>query len=164
MSIQYLAYGSNLCTARLVARIGQLKVLQTVTLNGWQVLFSKRGSDGSGKCSLEQVASTCAYAVLFEIPESARPVLDKIEGVGHGYHGEWIEVEGVGRCYTYLVDPDYRDISLKPFDWYKTLVVYGAREHQLPPAYVSTLVATESIADPDQERTRVNLSVIEAND
>lgn len=52
-----------------------------------------------------------------------------------GYHTEEIRVvtdNGETGAYTYVADESAVDDSLRPYSWYKELVVKGARQHSLP--------------------------------
>ena len=53
---------------------------------------------------------------------------------------------------------DYRYIepALRPYDWYKALVVAGAIEHSLPPAYVEWIRTFHSQPDPNVMRRAKN--------
>ena len=82
-----------------------------------------------------------------------RQALDKAEGVGIGYEAKNGEVTFMGTprmasiYHATAIDP-----SLKPYSWYKALVVAGAKEHNLPERYVERLLATVALEDPDRER------------
>jgi len=46
-----------------------------------------------------------------------------------------------------------RDDHLKPYGWYRDLVIEGAREHELPQDYIAGRIdAVEAIEDPDLAR------------
>lgn len=158
-AIRYLAYGSNLFPAWLQARVGAVETLGFVPLQGWAIDFSKRGADGSGKCTLNRDASGCAYGVIYAIGAETVATLDRIEGVGHGYATAWLDLPGYDRCYVYLAEEQHRDNRLQPFDWYKALVLSGARHHGFPGDYIEALEAVTAIVDPDAERRALNLDV-----
>jgi hypothetical protein len=42
------------------------------------------------------------------------------------------------------------------YDWYKALVVAGARFHDFPAEYVAAIAATPSRPDPDPRRAQQN--------
>jgi hypothetical protein len=54
--------------------------------------------------------------------------------------------------YTYLAAPAALDDTLRPFDWYRDLVVAGARLLGFPPAYVVRVEIVAVEADPDDAR------------
>ena len=58
--------------------------------------------------------------------------------------------EGLEQCVE-------ENVPLKPYTWYKTLVVAGAREHCLPVAYVAQLEAAESFDDSNGNRHARNM-------
>jgi hypothetical protein len=45
-----------------------------------------------------------------------------------------------------------KDASLRPYHWYKALVIAGAREHGLPPSYRSRLELVVTVSDPNPTR------------
>jgi hypothetical protein len=49
--------------------------------------------------------------------------------------------------YATSIDP-----HAKPYDWYRDLVVAGAREHALPNSYIEKLQSIEVISDTDPAR------------
>jgi gamma-glutamylcyclotransferase len=64
------------------------------------------------------------------------------------------------RAYTYVADDSAVDDSLKPYSWYKDLVVEGAKRRPLLPEYVSQLEAFEADSDPDKEREKQNRKLL----
>jgi hypothetical protein len=80
-------------------------------------------------------------------------VLDGYEGVGHGYHVEYLTVYRTDGSDTYVADPGAKDGSLRPYHWYKQHVLSGAEEHGLPADYVNRFIRTvQSQPDPDAAR------------
>jgi gamma-glutamylcyclotransferase len=81
--------------------------------------------------------------------------LDEKEGLGRGYGERVVKVvtsTGSGTAVIYYatsIDP-----GLRPYDWYRDLVVAGAREHVLPEEYVRALEAVPSVTDPDSARAK----------
>jgi hypothetical protein len=56
----------------------------------------------------------------------------EIEGTGKGYHDSTIDVPGFGICLTYLGATSHICTALKPYDWYKEIVLLGCRKLDLP--------------------------------
>lgn len=52
------------------------------------------------------------------------------------------------------------DAGLQPFEWYRALVVAGAREHALPAHYVAQLAAVPAWPDPDPARAQRHHALI----
>lgn len=152
--VHYLAYGSNLHPGRLGARVPIIALLGTAALPGWRLTFGKRGADGSGKCDLEYTggAEECAYGAVYALEARAKRTLDRIEGLGKGYGERRLVLPSCGEVRLYLALPDARDPSCSPFDWYRALVLAGARYHGFPAGYLARIQATPTIHDPDPAR------------
>jgi hypothetical protein len=156
--VLYFAYGSNMLTARLRARVPSCKPLGGASLPGHELRFHKRSKDGSGKCNaLRLDGATGVMGVLFGFDASDRAGLDRAEGRGAGYDDTEVTVldayGGILNVLTYLAGPDYIDDRLKPYSWYRELVIKGAREHGLPQDYVAAWIETvKAIKDPDRVR------------
>lgn len=157
----YAAYGSNLHPLRLRERIASARLLTTAFLPGWALMFHKRSKDGSGKCNIRQGGDGVHLAV-FDISRADKSVLDRIEGVGMGYLRHDVDVPGVGRCATYVAQASHVDDSLLPYDWYRELVLLGARAHAFPPRYVDGIAAVRSQPDPERRRDALNRRTIAA--
>lgn len=54
-NILYFAYGSNMSSARLRARVPSCRPIGIAFLPGHELRFHKRSKDGSGKCDAFQV-------------------------------------------------------------------------------------------------------------
>lgn len=160
MPLHYLAYGSNLHPLRLRERVPSATLLGTFELRGRKICFSKRSVDGSGKCTVPVGgASRIAYGAVFRIDEADRPALDRAEGFGKGYEEqrETLKIEGrLTQVFFYVASADHFDASLRPYRWYKQLVLAGARYHRFPPEYVAGLEAVPSVDDPDPRRRAAN--------
>lgn len=154
----YFAYGSNMLTARLRARTPSCKPIGIATLPRHKLRFHKRSNDGSGKCNvLASGDGDSVVGMLFSFDPAERANLDKAEGVGHGYEHATVTVindEGRRRkVLTYLAHTDYIDNDLKPYTWYKALVMAGAAEQHLPADYIAACIApVESIVDQNAVR------------
>jgi len=97
------------------------------------------------------------WDVVFEIDKAQKPDLDRAEGLGQDYDEREIEVacaRGMFKAVMYFATD--KDPSLRPYDWYKELVVAGSLEHGLPGPYVEMLEGVTSIADPDGTRASAN--------
>jgi hypothetical protein len=132
------------------------------TLPGFELRWHKRGVDGSGKCSVLRSTSLDAlvHGVLYRLPRSSKSRLDQIEGLGVGYAEATIEVVGDAgseEALTYVATASHVDDSLRPYDWYKRLVIAGAAAHRLPPNYLAKLHAVESRPDPNAARAARHL-------
>ena len=159
--MKYFAYGSNMLTRRLTApsRAPSAVACGIARAPGFVVRFHKVGADGSGKCTLiatkNEVAE--AYGVLYELAESDRTRLDRIEGVHTGGYRRCsvqlrcLNGDNVGAV-TYVANDRHVDPASVPFDWYRDLVVGGALEHGLPARYVDELAWIPTVPDLDAGR------------
>lgn len=154
-NMYYFAYGSNMLTRRLRERVPSSHPLGIGSLRGHVLRFHKRSRDGSGKCNVLRTgdASDLVFGVVYEIDDRDRDRLDRVEG--SGYRGTSVEV-AVGPkvldCYTYFARPETIDQTLHPAPWYKDLVLEGAREHELPGAYIRAIERVEVAAEPGAGR------------
>ncbi len=155
------AYGSNMSVRRIQARVPGARLIGTARLVGYRLTWHKRSRDGSGKCNIVPAEGSVVHGVLYEIQESEKPALDKAEGLGHGYEEQTVGVETAGEARDALtyVATDIAE-GLRPYTWYKALVVAGAREHDLPPDYVAALEACEATEDPNRTRHRKNMEIL----
>lgn len=160
--MNYFAYGSNMLSRRLLARVPSAASPVRAEVRGREVRFHKRGwLDGSGKADLVSAESedAVAHGVLYRIAPAERELLDRAEGLGLGYRHEMVTVAAGGRsieAFAYRGQPEAIDPELRPFRWYLELVLAGAREHGLPAPYIRRLAAVETIEDADQERRELH--------
>ncbi|MEM9056986.1 MAG: gamma-glutamylcyclotransferase family protein [Pseudomonadota bacterium] len=151
--VRYLAYGSNLHPLRLTARTPSARLLGSVALEGWRLVFHKRGQDGSGKCNLRSGEGR-VQAAVYQLSADDLATLDAIEGVNRGYRRDTLSVDGFGSCQAYLAEQPYVDASVRPFCWYRDLVLEGCRFHGFPERYVAAVAAVRCEPDPNAERRR----------
>ena len=158
--MKYAAYGSNLHPLRLLNRISSATLISTGYLADWSLHFHKRSEDESGKCSIRR-GGDGVHLAIFEISREDKLTLDKIEGVGTGYSEISLHIPGVGECGSYAATESYIDDSLKPYDWYKELVLAGARFNGFPDVYVSRIESLPAVDDPDPARRRQAWKTVE---
>lgn len=160
-SYRYAAYGSNLHPLRIQERVPSARLLGTSELPGYDLRFDKIGkTDGSGKCSLV-TGNGGVHLAIFEVLEEERSLLDKAEGLGYGYDHVSVNVKGFGHCSTYIAAPNAVDGSLKPFVWYKELVVLGCIFNNFPGPYVESIGRVSSVDDPDSARSSEMRTLVE---
>lgn len=164
--MHYFAYGSNLHPARLKERVPSARLIGAVELHSHQLVFNKKGTDGSGKCSLLTTGSVSqsVHGALYELDAGHKTVLDKFESKGIGYMDSLIQLQHAGRkytCFTYFARQSHIDENLKPYHWYKKLVILGARYLQFPESYVDSIERVGSTEDPNQDRSTANRELID---
>lgn len=153
-AVPYFAYGSNMLTERLRARVPSARPIGAGWAEGWALGFGKRSLDLSGKATIARDAAARLDGVLFEIAVADLDILDAYEGPGYARFP--IEVltrsGGMVVAQVYVGRPDYLDPGLPPYDWYLGLILEGARRHGLPPGHLARLSATVAVPDPDPDR------------
>jgi gamma-glutamylcyclotransferase len=156
----YFAYGSNMVTRRLQGRTPSARAVGVGYVEGHRLAFDKVSIDGSGKADLEETGTTTdrVFGVLFNIEESEGTELDEAEGLGKGYRKGTVTVmrhDGTAIAATTYIATK-KEPALLPYGWYKALVVAGAVENGLPPAYIEWLRTVTSRPDPNAERRAEN--------
>jgi hypothetical protein len=147
-------------TDRLRERVSSAKAIGVGQLLGHALRWDKRsGRDGSGKCDAEATSlkDDVVWGVLFELDPQEKPLLDKAEGVGDGYLEKSVNIlteDGLVTAVTYCATD--KDPTLRPYHWYKALVIAGAREHGLPPSYRSRLELVVTVSDTGTARANRN--------
>ncbi|MCU7859105.1 MAG: gamma-glutamylcyclotransferase [Candidatus Thiodiazotropha sp. (ex Lucinoma kastoroae)] len=162
-TFSYFSYGSNMLTARLLERTPSAVVVKTGHIKHRRLTFNKVSVDGSGKCDIEQTdkETDLIYGVIFKISISEKQALGKAEGVGKGYEEHTLDVEtpeGAEQAITYIATR--KEHLLRPYHWYKALVVCGAIEHKLPTNYIEWIRTICSKEDLDSERRAKNEAII----
>jgi gamma-glutamylcyclotransferase (GGCT)/AIG2-like uncharacterized protein YtfP len=154
----YAAYGSNLHPFRLLTRLPASRFLGTAAIAGKKLRFHKRGQDGSGKCNII-AGDGRIHVAVYEFNAQEKDLLDRIEGAD--YFAETIEVPGFGECFTYVAPRSYTDNRLRPYSWYKQLVLVGCEALEFPIDYIGVIGNVAAIDDPDKERSAANMRLVE---
>ncbi len=161
----YFSYGSNMSSRRIRHRLPSASPLAIASLHQHALRFHKKSPDGSAKCDAHHTGRDehRIIGVLFDISEQEKQVLDRIEGLGHGYEAKTVEVSAftgeILLAFTYYATAI--DAGLKPYHWYKHHVLTGARENKLPASYIQTIALTESVCDPEQHRHCREMAIYE---
>ncbi|MFP3882156.1 MAG: gamma-glutamylcyclotransferase family protein [Actinomycetota bacterium] len=152
------AYGSNLCRSRMRERVPGATFGSVTRLPMHTLRFHKRSKDESGKADAYFTGDSAdeVWGVIVEVPDDERNALDRAEGLGQGYTERDVTVYDLSgeahQVTAYIADESAIDPSLRPYDWYKMLVVEGARAHGLPEQYIEDLAKTEDLPDPLESR------------
>ncbi len=160
--LNYFAYGSNMSSKRLKARVPSAKAIGKGVLQEHRLAFHKISKkDGSAKCDVIKSESDDVIGVLFEIDRAEKPTLDKAEGLKYGYDEKTIEIKletgATVSAVTYFATN--MDASLKPYTWYVRHVLEGAREAQLPDDYIKSIMETPATEDADKKREADELAI-----
>ena len=157
----YFAYGSNMSSRRLLARVPSARSLGVAHLLGYEMRFAKQSHDGSAKCTISSNSDASTLGIVYHIPNDQRAILDRIEGQGFGYDVCDIRITTQsGRrvsAFTYLSEDT--DETLPAYTWYVEHVVRGAREHGIAQQYIEKIESTRAIEDPNPDRHQFELSI-----
>ena len=162
----YFAYGSNMLTERLRARVPSATPVTTAHLPGRVLRFHKRSQDGSGKCNFIEAPeeSGTVHGVLFQFATDDLSALDEAENRGYGYERCRVHPQSDEHSYeafAYVAQPAYVDDALLPYDWYQALVTAGAHQHDLPRHYRIQLEDTRTYPDPNEGRRAQHRSLLD---
>ena len=119
----YFAYGSNMLTSPLLFRCPGAEKIEPAFLTGYTLCFDKRSRDGSGKCTIRRTGSPSdvVHGVLFTIPQSQVPSLDRAEGEGTDYDRVAIQAETKNDktvpAETDIAKEAKIDRHAMPYDW-----------------------------------------------
>ena len=151
----------------LQTRVPDARFFDVGYVTGRRLRFHKRSTDGSAKCDVpgSSCDSDIVWGVVFDVPDNKIGALDKAES---GYARTTMEVlrEEVPLVLAaaYVANPGNIDCHLRPYTWYRGLVVAGACQHNLPVEYIAQLTAVVAVADLDRERGALALKAIDEYD
>lgn len=155
----YAAYGSNLHPLRLALRLPKSRFEGTAAIAGLRLHFHKRSKDQSGKCNIV-AGDGSIHVAVYELNGQEEAELHQIEGVGRGYTVAAIEVPEFGGCFTYIATESFIDDDLRPYSWYKELVLAGCDALGLPIDYIARIQEVTTIEDPDRARHANNMELV----
>lgn len=155
------AYGSNMSSARLQARLPDARRLGLARLPGYELRFHKRGTDGSAKLDVvpAEAVSAQVLGVLYAVTTADKARLDAIEGSGYRPEPVHVHTTDDRTIEAFMYRALDIDASLQPYHWYVHHVIVGAREAGLPAAYIAAIEAVGAIDDPDPERAYRETSI-----
>ncbi len=163
MAVNYFAYGSNMASHRLLARIPGAKKVSTAILPDHRLRFRKSDSGKSAKCDIEMTGNRLdrVHGVVFQISNQDKEILDRYEGLGVGYFDKPVELDTeTGQVISAITYYALQiDEGMIPYHWYKGHVLHGAAEHRLPADYISMIEAVLSKRDPDTTRSERELAI-----
>ncbi len=114
-------------------------------------MCDKAGSDGSAKANLRADPRAHVWGALYRLGPGQLEILDRFEG---GYERLQVQVQSPrGASHAALTyRSERRTGDPVPFDWYRQLILEGAREHGLPEDWLAWLEALPSRPDPERAR------------
>ena len=101
------------------------------------------------------------WGVLYKIDKDDEDKLDKLEGCGYGYDKKDVNIENLDgeiiEATTYYATNIIE--TLKPYNWYKYHVLFGAIENDLPYDYISKIESVDCEIDKNRSRIFEELSI-----
>lgn len=138
--------------------------LAVASLEGHTLRFHKTSIDGSGKGDAFETGNPddLVWGVVYELDEGEKGLLDRVEGLGYGYEEKIVDLkkENGERMEAVTYYATNIDEELMPYEWYKDLVLYGAKEHGLPEHHIGYIERIESKKDPKESRREKNRSML----
>ena len=136
----YFAYGSNLCLERMARRTGPIRQgddrPRRAHLPDHRLSFNMHGEDGQVYANIVRPGEG-VYGVVYRCDRAA---LEKLDVYEQGYERIRVLVtleDGETReAFVYVAKPDRVLDGRYPSAAYLDTVLRGARQHQLPEAYV----------------------------
>jgi gamma-glutamylcyclotransferase len=134
---RYFAYGSNMSSARLEERVGDVEIEGAAVLRSHRHSFNKHGADGTAKGNIEPEHGSEVWGVVYVLTLTQFEQLDVVEG---GYRRVEVSVECEGEVleaitYTALAPASGLHPTTEYLDHYER----GVREHDLPGEYWDTI-------------------------
>lgn len=148
---------------RLRARTSSAEPIGVARLANHGLRFNKCGRDCSGKCNVIVQPGEHVYGVVYRLAPSQRIILDRAEGPGYARRSMIVNALDGGRAYRvflYVAKAGSVDNAMRPYDWYRELVIRGAEQHGIPAAYVRGLLAIAVDPDPNRRRSRSRFNIM----
>ena len=143
----YFAYGSNLKLDRMRTRVPSARVIGRAQLRNRRFSLDKRSADGSAKANIREDERACVWGILYAIDPAHWELLDRYEPGYERIAAKVVTEEGeTVSAETYVAQVLTQEPAA--FDWYKQLVVEGAREQGLPEDYIAALERLPEKPDP----------------
>ncbi len=160
-----IAYGSNLHPIRLRKRCPNASLIGTTMLQGRGITFHKQSLDGSGKCDVVKTENQndTIFVAVYKIPLKEKSLLDRSEGLGNGYEQLEmdIKVEQIKMsAFLYVANHNAINKELLPYNWYKVMVILGAKYHKFPASYIDRITKIPAIIDQDNNRANKNWEIV----
>ena len=143
----YFAYGSNMSTARMCARVPEAEVVSSARLAGHRLVCDKQGVDGSGKANLRSDPEQVAWGVVYRLPGHAWEVLDRFEVAYARHYTQLTTPAGTPLTAQLYLAIAPSGEALRPFHWYRDHMLAGAREHALPATVIAEIESWSVIVD-----------------
>lgn len=141
--IKYFAYGSNLSRNQMEERTNTVPPAVVAWLEGYRLVFNKKGSDCTGKANIEPAPGETVWGVVYDCTEEALKKIDHYERVEDGhYRRDTVTVKTKGEmidAICYIAEVEHINNELKPTDNYLQKILEGANDHDFPDEVVQAI-------------------------
>lgn len=159
----YFGFGSNMSMRSLKAKGVEPLASRRATLHGWRLRFNVqhffRHEGGVGNIEYTGNPQDRVLGVLHACRDEALSLLDAAEAYGHGYDRIEIPVEaesGNSKTFSsetvtalaYVGTPSFLDERCRPSRRYLNILLDGAHQAGIDPAYIETL-ARQPVHEPE---------------
>lgn len=136
-----------------------MECLGSFTLQDYQMLFNKDGSDGSAKANIEFAEGKEAWGRVYRMSAEQKLILDGYEGLGESYKLDWFQVgtDCELKVFAYLALKTSEDCI--PYHWYLYHVLRGAREGGFSISVLDEILSAGFQFDSSRERSKKELSI-----
>ena len=144
----YLAYGSNLNQDQMIQRCPGAKIIGSIYLNGFRLVFR-------GVADFEKDADSKLALGLWEITEDHEKALDRYEGVNSGLYKKilWL-IEFKNIQYKALIYKMNSDSIGSPYEPYKETIIDGFDDFKLNKKYLEDSLLHAELNSKGESYTR----------
>jgi cation transport regulator ChaC len=147
-TVWYFAYGSNLSTAQMKSRAGDVPEGQVATLANYELVFNRKVRGGAAAANIRPAPGKRVLGVLYRVSDAALRNLDRYEGVPEHYRRIEVKVSGPHgqpvNAQVYIATKVEK--GLRPAAHYLQSILAGAAEHSLPADYVEEIKAAAGVS------------------
>ena len=162
-SLLYFAYGPNLLSGRLQKSVPSAKALMKARLQDYKLVFNKKSRAKGAQANIEPAPGKYAAGMLFSIKSNELKELKKAE---QGYSGRLMNVTDENgsshEAWVFISKTIQAGSKPKIFNWYKALMLTGAKEHSLAMNDFTAVSDAETLFDTNLERASDNLNFLPA--
>ncbi len=147
----YFAYGSNMQRKRLEDRVGKVVFIGKARLEDYELDFSKKSKDGSGKANITEKVNSIVEGAIFQLSVDQLKMLDKFEGYPTHYLRQKIKVQRtkddrIFSVHVYIAQSDHIQPNLRPTPTYLNYIIDGAKEIKATDTHEKLVLYKETLS------------------
>lgn len=142
----YFAYGRNLSLDRKRERTGNIRQAIRCRLPDFQFKFNKRGDGDRVYANIVPIRGETVWGVSYLCDATAVEALNRCEGFGLGHYRQLAvsvltDNDELIEAFAYAANDAFVCQPAPPSPDYLNDILTGARQHRLPPDYISRVAA-----------------------